>query len=1025
MKQKICFVALAALLLHQFGAASVMGAEDSCLQNSSTVFISEIGWAGSSKNSVDEWLELANSSDQEMDLSNWTIEGAGTGGSVLTLPETSRLPPRSTYLIANYSSENSSSALSAPPNYINTAISLSNSSFHLALKNKEGCQIDEAGNGKAPFIGGTGVDGTVSMVRSEPLANGSLETSWLAAETANGFDVDRLDLGTPGTIVWNPLPPSPPSEIEEEMVDEAARASEASEAGGASEATSASAQGELRQDEEAPEAPKASEATNGSVVTEISQPPATESDSSSSEIPDVEETTIAQTENPVSVPETVVEETLTSEEIPNSITETSTETETTIPDEASISIIETVSETPVVEITTSTSTTGEEPITETLVDEEIPISINEPTSEIEETLDTSLVEENPVVETATSSEIIESDEETTTTTTETNSVPQNITVSYPKSTLIINEFVSDPISGEKEWVEIINPYNNVIPLTGWKVSESSGRTAALPEILLGFGQIAVAEFSSNVLNNSGDEIFLIAPNGEIIDSLTYGSAEIPAVSDPNSVARDTDGNFVLTERPTRGLGNVIVGGEVELEASGATGASGESGTTTGSEVMEPEATSASAQGELRRDEEATVGSALETVTIPETTSVPPTVRLSELYPNTDGSDSTDEFIELENYGSVAVNLSGLSLEDAAGNSWTFPDQTILEAGKFLVVTRAEYKFALNNSGSETVTLYTADQQLLDQIQYENAPKKFTYSRDGDIWRWTGQLTPNEPNSFPQTVEPEDNGVVRQTSTNLDSQRTTATKSPLRVSIAEARALAADSKIILTGIVSAQPNIFGKQIFYLTDNQAGIQIYKSDGDFPELTIGDRVELTGTTSLIRDEPRVKISKEDGITVLENNISLAIIETEAITEKEAGQLVKVAGMITEKSSTEFTIETADGLIQIKIKAGTEIVLSDFKPGTKITAVGIVGQSAEKFYLLPRSQTDLVIEKTEEIISTATSVEPTGKQSAGQADQKRAIIIGSLVIAGLIAYAVQKRLRLKPKQYDKISKLSLAPAR
>ncbi|MFH1089522.1 MAG: lamin tail domain-containing protein [Candidatus Uhrbacteria bacterium] len=1018
MKQKICFVALAALLLHQFGAASVMGAEDSCLQNSSTVFISEIGWAGSSKSSVDEWLELANSGDQEINLANWTIEGAGTGGSVLTLPETSRILPRSTYLIANYSSENTSSALSAPPNYINTAISLSNSSFHLALKNNVGCQIDEAGNGKAPFVGGTGIDGTVSMVRVEPLANGSLETSWLAAETSNGFDVGRLDLGTPGTIIWNPLPPaSPPSEIdEEEVVEEEAGASGASGAEGASLFDSAQDLGEVTTE-------SVVEETN---INEIYQPAVSEPDSGLSEISELEESVDTQTENTVSETETVtaIEEALISEEIPNPMSES----ETATPDETQIPITETISEITITETFESTPTVEELSTAETIVESEISVreKISTPVETISETVteETSepppTTEENTITETETSSEISESVEETAATTTETNSITPTIAVSYPSGTLIINEFVSDPVSGEKEWVEIINPYNNVIPLTGWKISESSGRTAVFSDGLLGYGQIAVAEFSSNVLNNSGDEIFLLAPNGDVIDSLTYGSAEIPAVSDPNSVARDLSGNFVLTETPTRGLGNVITGGvavEVEVEASGELPFDSAQGSE--------EATSTSTQDELQQDDETTTGSTLETVTALETASAPPTVRLSELYPNTDGSDATDEFIELENYGSVAVNLSGLSLEDAAGNSWTFPDQTIFEAGKFLAVTRTEYKFALNNSGSETVTLYTADQQLLDQIQYENAPKKFTYSRDGDLWRWTDQLTPNEPNGFPQTVEPEDNGVVRQASTNLDSQRTAATESPVRVSIAEARALAADAKIILTGIVSVAPNIFGKQIFYLTDNQSGIQIYKSDGDFPELTIGDRVELTGTTSLIRGEPRVKIGKDDGITVLENNISLAVIETEVITEKEAGQLIKVAGMITEKSSTEFTIETASGLIQIKIKDGTEIVLTDFKPGTKITAVGIVGQSAEKFYLLPRSQTDLTIEKAEEIIPTVASVEPTGKQSAGQADQKRAIIIGSLVIAGLIAYAVQKRLRLKPKKYDKISKLSLAPAR
>ena len=1017
--------ALVALLISPIGVTNAVEAENQC-QNVGTIFISEIGWAGSSKSSVDEWLEIANAGENEINISGWTIEGAGTGGSKLTLPEGAWVLPRSVYLVANYSSENSNSILAASPNYINTAVSLSNSSLHLILKDTTACQIDEVGDGNAPFFGGTSTAGTVSMVRVQPIYNGTLAESWTAAESSNGFDSEVTDLGTPGSVNWFEVsPPSLEASYGEakdegsgvvgmtatEEAGEAGNVGEASEATNAPEATVA----ETTSVNDVPETPVVTEEISAPESIAISE------EIFVSEIPNSEAEQTVESEISV-VSETVIE-TIVDE------TETVTETSSSSPPapllggeggtEVTTEIVEMISD----PITTSTpdSTTETEIITEPEITEVI-TEVSETSQVLEatpvETSEASEVGEagnaGEAAETTEAAEATEAPEATETVEVEVETeIP---VVSYSHGALLINEFVSDPVSGQKEWVEIINPNTETISLSGWKVAESSGRTALLPDILLEKNKITATEFSSNILNNGGDEIFLLDPEGKIIDSLTYGTEEIPAAGDPNSVARNSEGNFVETETPTRGLVNVITATEVSPSTS----------SDSAQDLGE-------ATGALEAGEAGNAGEASETTTenVSETGIVsaqnfatPPTVRLSELYPNTDGADSTDEFIELENYGQEIVNLSGLILEDAAGNNWTFPEQIEITAGGFYSTKRTEFQFALNNSGSETVSLYAADGTLLDQIQYENAPKKFTYSRSGDVWLWASQPTPNESNVFPQTLETEDNGLVRQASTDTTTnQRTTTTKSPVRVTISEARALKADTKIIIEGVVSALPGIFGEQLLYIIGDGAGIQVYKSDGNFPDLNIGDRIEFNSTTSSIRGEPRIKITKDEEITILENNVALATLETETVSEKEAGQLVRLAGLITEKSSDRFTIETDSGLSEVRIKTGTNIDLSEIKPGIKISVTGIVGQSAEKYFLLPRSQEDLVVEKPVENISTAISAEPTDKETGEQANQIKAIIIGTLVIVGLTAYATRKRWLTKKQTYDKASKLSFAP--
>lgn len=908
---------IGALLFSSLGATNVIGAENSCQQN---IFISEIGWAGSSKSAVDEWLELANAGETESDLSGWMIEGAGTSGSTLTLPGGAIIPSRSTYLIANYNAESDKSVLAAPPNYVNTAISLSNSALRLLLKDKNGCQIDAAGDGGAPFFGGTGTAGMISMVRLQPLTDGNLSTSWTATENSSGFDNGFLDKGTPGGIEWVALLASTVGE--ETGVEGGEVAGQESVTENLNTVDGTSIEGEETSAEEA--------------IMPSPLPETVEGERESVETPTTEITTGE-----------IFSETI--EEVP-----TTTE--------------ETITPSPPLEWSDELKTEEEGETVETIAE-----TTEEQTPEME-------IVEIKIKET-----------------------PSPIVTVYPRGVLLINEFVSDPVKGEKEWVEVINPNNATVSLAAWKISESSGRTIQLPNLQLGYGQIATADFSSGALNNDGDTIRIIAPDGTVVDELVYGTASLPAAADPYSVARGTEENFVITESPTKGKMNIITKTITVME-------------TAVCENSNEENEEAETTVTVMEDETST----RETVVVD---TVPPTICLSELYPNTGGADATDEFIELENYGSETVDLFGLSFQDATGNEWSFADHRELAAGKFLAISRTEYQFALNNSGNETVQLHSVDGILLDQTQYENAPKNFTFARDNELWRWTSIITRDEPNSFPTTVEPEDSGVVRQASADFAVQRTDASESVVRVNIAEARALARDTEVSLEGIVSVVPNIFGRQIFYLTDNATGIQIYKSDGNFPELVVGDLVEINGTISSNRGEPRIKISQEDEIVVIEGGLALEIAESETIGEAEAGQLVRLTGMVTEKSRDKFTLETDGGLSEARIKENTEIDLSKLKPGASVVVTGIVGQSEEKYFLLPRSPNDLINETPKETAAPIVSIEPTGKQVAAKANQKNAIIISIAVIVGLIVYALNKRRGNKIKSYEKSSKLSFAP--
>lgn len=959
MKQNICFLILVSLVFLPIQLPKTAEADNPCSVNSQPIiFISEIGWAGSSKGTTDEWLEITNNGSTEISLGGWTIEGAASSGGVLSLSQETKISPQSVFLIANYSAESDKSVLGSPPNYITSAISLSNSTLQIIIKNETGCTIDLAGDGGAPFFGGTLDKKTVSMIRQQPVMNGDLPTSWMAAEISKGFDADATDLGTPGFI---------------DMVGAEKIADE-----------------EILSPQETASPSNDNSAGPSEIISET-QEQIIELPLEETETTTVDES-IFNNENSVTVETTetpVITEDILGENI---VTETSGPEPLTIPEESELKIISKEEE------ILAEENVILDPVIETI--ENVP----EETEEIQEK-NTASEEDDESLETLGAEETVE----------ETN-------ITYPEKTLLINEFVVDPIKGEKEWVEILNPGQTNISLEGWSINESSGRIVILPNQQLLPNQLVVVEFSSGALNNDADTITLFGPDNQIIDTVQYGTNNIPTANDPNSVALNEKGNFFVTTTPTKGKVNLIT--LVEEPPESTTEKNEKKNTASSSTKESTKKSSASEDsikegGLVEKTDEALISNEVDKPTTAQTP-----LRLSKLYPNTDGSDTTEEFIEIENTGTEAVDLFGLSLEDLAKNAWKYPEHTKLAAGQFLTISRSQYQFALNNSGSETLSLFTADGTIIDKVQYENAPKQFIYTKTEGAWQWAAISAPTESVVLSQDGAAENNDVAGQnviTSSSVSDQGTEKPESFARVSLSEARELPNDTKIIIEGIVSVVPGLLGKQIFYL-QKDAGLQIYKADEIFPELAVGDRLEITGTKSSNRDEPRLKIGKDDTIIVLEKNQALAITDLTKLEGKFGGQLVRVSGLVTEKSSDRFTLETEDGFIEIRLKETADIKTTEIKPGSQLIVTGIVGQSNENFFVLPRTQEDIIFK--ESIVAAETTNSPinlTGKQINQQSDQNKALIIGLVTIGGLIFYALRRRQQSRHNKHKKDQQLSL----
>ncbi len=124
--------------------------------------------------------------------------------------------------------------------------------------------------------------------------------------------------------------------------------------------------------------------------------------------------------------------------------------------------------------------------------------------------------------------------------------------------VMINEFLVNPTSPAKEWVEFYNPEN--VDLTNYFLDDDtlfnddsgSGKKKELSSLNTTNSNYPYLELNS-FLNNSGDYVVLFSSNGDIVDEYQY-------LSDPGkdiSIGRSPDGtdNWVFLDSVSKGASN--------------------------------------------------------------------------------------------------------------------------------------------------------------------------------------------------------------------------------------------------------------------------------------------------------------------------------------------------------------------------------------------------------------------------------------------------------------------------------------
>lgn len=94
--------------------------------------------------------------------------------------------------------------------------------------------------------------------------------------------------------------------------------------------------------------------------------------------------------------------------------------------------------------------------------------------------------------------------------------------------IYISEVYPAPNSTESEWIELYNPTDSAVLLTGWQLFEHVSQTSKLvefTEVTIPPSGFFVFELSSNKLNNSQEKVTLVQPDGTLHDSFEYSNSE--------------------------------------------------------------------------------------------------------------------------------------------------------------------------------------------------------------------------------------------------------------------------------------------------------------------------------------------------------------------------------------------------------------------------------------------------------------------------------------------------------------------
>ncbi|GEM_PF-4004234 len=563
----------------------------------------------------------------------------------------------------------------------------------------------------------------------------------------------------------------------------------------------------------------------------------------------------------------------------------------------------------------------------------------------------------------------------------------SVTVNKPQinnyqNKLIISELMPNPEgSDEDEWIELYNQSSEPIDLLGLYIIDASNKKytfntddfASMVIPANSYFLLPRAISKINLNNTPPETVAIVSLNNETINEVTY----FDSAKEGWSLIFFAD-EYQWTNTPTPGYANQL---NLSSEDSNINQDEINDEDNTNEELLSFNQNCQSAKNNQ--------------------------IILNELLPSPQGDDRIFEFIEIKNVSTLPANLCGWSVSDLT-RQYFFPDNVIIPPLGFYLVEPITSHISLNNNGDQ-ISLYNSNDELVDFTSYGKAGIDQSWARASDkSWLWTKNISPNEENIFSENTNV--------TNEIINSSLTNNTNEYVYLPLEEINQTQVNDKVIVTGIITAEPGRLGSQIMYIM-NVNGLQIYQHFKRWPAgLTVGDRVEIKGIMSFPSGLPRLKVQTTDDIYVLEKNqfakLVLPIVTTDELTEELIGSLITIVGTIVEIKKGSLMLADDQGEINLVIKPSTEINLPPIKEGDIIEVIGILDKTTAGWRLLPRFNTDLKIIEVKSFTTSSPILENDQKNLKNNFSNK---LINYLYITLLAVIIMLSRLiyKLKKQQY------------
>lgn len=288
------------------------------------------------------------------------------------------------------------------------------------------------------------------------------------------------------------------------------------------------------------------------------------------------------------------------------------------------------------------------------------------------------------------------------------------------NSLVINEimasndsFIMAPDGGIYDWIEIYNGNNYDINLKNYSLSDRENKGKwAFPEVIIEAKSYLIVYLSGKqqtglyanfkISSSGGESIFLKNPSGKIVDA-----ADITSMNENEAIARDLNGNWFASSKPTPGHTNTLDGYNNYLNS-----------------LIEAS-----------------------------------NIKINEILPDNNGNfknsyNNYAGYIEIVNEGNEKVNLKGYCVSDDLLKPLRFClSEMYIEPNNTIVVYMGNYESNNNeiysgfnlNKNMGIAILTNERGKIIDKIEYNNLPNGMGLVKENGKFYETSNISPGYSN----------------------------------------------------------------------------------------------------------------------------------------------------------------------------------------------------------------------------------------------------------------------------------------